>query len=320
VLISPSLQAQITRSLFTLICKCSKILGPYMNDHSLLEELGFMGAMLQPVEMCPEDSVVKQGDHSHSLFFVLKGRLKVKIVNNFNGTEQEMPELERYAIFGEVSYVLHVPRTATVICDNYVSLMQLHSAAGYNFPKFMEICKQQYSRYTENFLIFAKKLLTSSIAWLDDPIVDDKLLQSICYNLKYNKFKKGQVILCEGQALSDILIIQNGLIDLTFKTSLIETNCIQRLYPGCTYGSQTFFVDEESDYRLSKFSLVALTDGSYLSLAYQALFQIGIVDERMTDLVTKYRAQVNEFGFPLCDFQLYRVDVHKKRKASEIFI
>jgi hypothetical protein len=34
-----------------------------------------------------------------------------------------MPELNKYDIFGEVSYVLKVPRTASVICDNYVSLM-----------------------------------------------------------------------------------------------------------------------------------------------------------------------------------------------------
>lgn len=40
--------------------------------------------MLQPVEQCPEDIVVQQGDKSSSIFFVLKGRLRVKIVNNFN--------------------------------------------------------------------------------------------------------------------------------------------------------------------------------------------------------------------------------------------
>jgi hypothetical protein len=32
--------------------------------------------------------------------------------------------------------------------------------------------------------MFAKKLLRKCIQWLDDPIVDDNLLQSICYNLK----------------------------------------------------------------------------------------------------------------------------------------
>jgi hypothetical protein len=48
-------------------------------------------------------------------------------------------------------------------------------------------------------------------------------------------------------------------------------------------------VDEESDNRHSKFNLLAQTDVSFLSLSYQALFSIGIVDEKMTDLIAKYR-------------------------------
>ena len=74
--------------------------------------------------------------------------------------------------------------------------------------------------------MFAKKLLKKCIQWLDDPIVDDNLLQSICYNLKLQTFKKGEVILCEGEQLKEVIIIQSGQIDLTFKTSLIETSCI----------------------------------------------------------------------------------------------
>lgn len=125
VLISPTLAAQITRSLFTMICHCSKLIGPSLNlnDKILQEELGFIGAMLEPNELCPEDIVVNQGDFSNFLFFVLKGRLKVKIVNNFNNQIQMMPELDKYQVFGEVAYVLKVARTATVQCDNYVSLM-----------------------------------------------------------------------------------------------------------------------------------------------------------------------------------------------------
>ena len=57
-------------------------------------------------------------------------------------------------------------------------------------------------------------------------MVDDSLLQSICYNLKLHTFKKGEVILDEGQVLQHVLIIQNGFLNLTFKTSLIETSCI----------------------------------------------------------------------------------------------
>jgi len=116
------------------------------------------------------------------------------------------------------------------------------------------------------------------------------------------------------------LIIQNGSIDLTFKTSLIETSCIQRLNSGDTYGSYTFFVDEESENRHSKFNLIAQTDVSYLSLTYQALFSISIVDEKMNDLIAKYRLYLIENGFPLCDFIIDRPKVIKKFNVKDTFV
>lgn len=63
-LISPSLKAQIMRSLFTLVCKCSPVISPSIHSKQLLTELGFIGAMLQPVELCPEEAVIKQGEDS----------------------------------------------------------------------------------------------------------------------------------------------------------------------------------------------------------------------------------------------------------------
>ncbi len=59
-----------------------------------MTELGFIGAMLQPVELCPEDLVVKQGDENFSLFFVLKGKLKVSIVDRFSKQLKVMPSLD----------------------------------------------------------------------------------------------------------------------------------------------------------------------------------------------------------------------------------
>lgn len=92
------------------------------------------------------------------------------------------------------------------------------------------------------------------------------------------------------------------------------------MHSGDTYGSFTFFVDEESDNRHSKFNLIAQTDVSFLSLSYQALFSIGIVDEKMTDLIAKYRLHMMEHGFPLCDFILDRPENARRMNAKETFV
>lgn len=113
----------MTRSLFTLICRNSDLFGPHIKDYSLCQELSFIGAMLQPIEQCPEDVVIKQGDLSSSIFFCLKGRLSVQIINHFNEDVEVLPELSQYNIFGEIAYTLKTPRTATITCIDYVSLM-----------------------------------------------------------------------------------------------------------------------------------------------------------------------------------------------------
>lgn len=65
---------------------------------------------------------------------------------------------------------------------------------------------------------------------------------------------------------------------------------------------------------------MAQTDGSYLALSYQSLFSIGNVDEKMTDLIAKYRMFLLDEGFPNCDFNLYRPNLHLKRRSSDLFV
>lgn len=127
-------------------------------------------------------------------------------------------------------------------------------------------------------------MLRLSIDWLKD--TQDDLMQCICYTLKRETFKKGDKIIEAGEKLTKIYIIQQGYVDVNIKTSIFESFCFQRLYPGCVFGSHAFFVDEESDSRSNKFTLTAETDGSYISLSYKELFSIVTVEEKMIDLIT----------------------------------
>jgi hypothetical protein len=130
--------------------------------------------MLQPIQQAPEDVVIRQGDLSSSIFFCLKGRLTVQIVNHFNDDVEILPEINQYKIFGEIAYVLRTPRTATITCLDYVSLMQLSSAEGYQFEKVQSLCIKQYKQYKESYLKFSAKVLKLSIDWLED--VEDSLI------------------------------------------------------------------------------------------------------------------------------------------------
>ena len=162
--------------------------------------------MLQPIEQCPEVIIIKQGDLSSSIFFCLKGRLSVHIINHFNEDVEVLPELTQYKIFGEIAYTLKTPRTATITCIDYVSLMQLHAAEGYIFEKVQALCIKQYKKYKESYLKFSTRVLKLSVDWLEG--VDDSLMQCFCYNLKKENFKKGDVLIDVGEKMNKIIIIQ----------------------------------------------------------------------------------------------------------------
>ena len=40
----------------------------------------------------------------------------------------------------------------------------------------------------------------------------------------------------------------------------------------------------------------------------------------MTDLIAKYRLILQDEGFPMCDFKLFRLGSHPKRNVQELFV
>ena len=100
------------------------------------------------------------------------------------------------------------------------------------------------------------------------------------------------------------------------RSSLFQEYNIQRLYPGCSYGSYALFVDEESQLRNSKYTLQALSPGDYFLIKYSLLSLLGQYDETMKSIIEHYREWVRTNGIPACDFKVYR----KERNLKEIFV
>ena len=50
----------------------------------------------------------------------------------------------------------------------------------------------------------------------------------------------------ESEPQKGIYLVRSGIINVKMRSSLFQEYNIQRLYPGCSYGSYALFVDEES--------------------------------------------------------------------------
>ena len=139
--ISPRLKARVTQKMFTLVLTKNDLFKDVFHKKdkaAIEEEFEFIGNMLQPLERAPEEKVVIQGRKTSSLFFTVKGQMKVQI-EDFTGENREVTKIiydeegdkigevpdrmEANSVFGEIAYLLRCRRTATVICLNYCSLL-----------------------------------------------------------------------------------------------------------------------------------------------------------------------------------------------------
>ena len=88
----------------------------------------------------PEDVVVRQGQPTSALYFLSNGSCRVTL-NDFSGRKKEVCTLQTGNVFGEISYLLKCPRTATVRCIEYVSLLYTVTVEGMNFPKLLALLR-----------------------------------------------------------------------------------------------------------------------------------------------------------------------------------
>jgi len=123
-------------------------------------------------------------------------------------------------------------------------------------------------------------------------------------------------LLYENEPLKGIYLIRSGIVNVKMRSSLFREYNFQRLYPGCSFGTYAFFVDEDSSSRLSKFTLQAVSPGDYFFVKYSLLTLMGQYDETMKNLIDHYRELVKRNGVPTCDFKVYR----KERNLQEIFL
>ena len=77
-------------------------------------------------------------------------------------------------------------------------------------------------------------------------VADLELLKKIDYSMENVKFAKEETILSEGEKLKGIYLIRSGIVNVLMRSSLIDEYNFQRIYPGCSYGTYSFFVDDES--------------------------------------------------------------------------
>ena len=106
--------------------------------------------------------------------------------------------------------------------------------------------------------------------------------------MQHVQFSKDEVIIQEGEPLKGIYLVRSGIININMRSSLFQQFNLQRLFPGCSYGTYTFFVDEESTQKRSKFTLQAVSAGDYYFIRYNLLKLLSQYDKTMSAIHQRY--------------------------------
>ncbi len=91
------------------------------------EQVSGLLEKMRPSHFAPESLIVVEGEPGDSLFLIVEGRVSVS-TRDEEGREIELAKLGAGDFFGEVSLLTARPRTATVIADTDVEVLELSRA------------------------------------------------------------------------------------------------------------------------------------------------------------------------------------------------
>lgn len=151
--------------------------------------------------------IIKNGDLSDDLYFLLKGRVKVIDLNN-----NEIAELNEGSFFGEMGVIDKGPRTATVIASGPCHVFVMTGEVARDLLECEPVVsKDVVDQATSRILDLLKAYETSPAS---------KLVGSNI--LKYDVYKGGHVIIKEGEFTDDFYFLSKGSVVVTKQGSHIS--------------------------------------------------------------------------------------------------
>ena len=104
------------------------------------DEIKQITGRLKAQSFLPGQKVVEEGDFGDSIFIIISG--KAKVVAHILGNEIELATLSVGDVFGEVAFLTGRPRTASVIADGVLRVMEFNRLILEEiFEKYPEILK-----------------------------------------------------------------------------------------------------------------------------------------------------------------------------------
>lgn len=143
------------------------------------------------------DTIIKQGDDGEELFIVCTGVLKCTRIMKEGEEETFLKNYESGEVFGELALMYNAPRAANIYAEKESKLFSLDR------DTFNHIVKTAAIKNRQKFDGFLQKIDILST-------LNNYEREKICDCLKTQNFKKGDIIIKQGEEGDDFYLIQEG--------------------------------------------------------------------------------------------------------------
>jgi len=155
----------------------------------------------------PGTIIIKTGEFSDDLYFLLKGHVKVIDLNN-----NEIATLEQGSFFGEMGVIDKGPRTATVVAATHCHAFVMSGEVARDMLQCEPVVsKDLVDQATARLLELLKAYETSPAS---------KLIGSNI--LKFNVYKPGHIVIKEGEFTDDFYFLSKGSVMVSKQGSFIS--------------------------------------------------------------------------------------------------
>lgn len=199
--------------------------------------------------------------------------------------------------FGEIGLIYGVPRTATVLAKNYVTLgmmtVEVYNDLITDFPLMQDSLKEHLYSYNDNLTRFTLDSLLR-VPYFQD--VGNEALYDVMHTLKKRFCEKGEVIQSVGEDADTMFLVLNGKIELYTYFEGHEF-ILERLWRGSVLNYRTFF----QEYEAQVFSR-CVSKTTILELTYQSMIALTKHHEELEKKFLKFEKQIlkdNDKSYPL---------------------
>jgi CRP-like cAMP-binding protein len=183
---------------------------PAVPIFSTLEKDGFLKLLdkLKLKQFVQDDVIIKQGHAGSAVYFICRGEVTVvRTEKDADGVEHQtaLARLGPGSLFGEMALVSSDPRSASVVCDNYVDVLELARESVEELSSNIAQVAGAMARFTKERMI-NNLLVTNPLFTPFDKEMGKKLLA----RFTGHEVPEGTIFLEQGTAGNGLYVILQG--------------------------------------------------------------------------------------------------------------